>query len=148
MANPADSGAGKTRMTRQRRVILEELQKVTSHPTADTVYELVRRRIPTISLGTVYRNLEILARTGRIAKLEVCGCQKRFDGNPRSHDHIRCVRCGKVDDMSTSLALNPLEHAQGACGYKLLGYRLEFVGLCPRCQKDSEKGAEPKPGPV
>jgi len=126
-------------MTRQRRVILEELRKVTSHPTADAVYEMVRRHIPTISLGTVYRNLEVLSRNGLVAKLEVCGCQKRFDGNARSHDHIRCVKCGRVDDMPANIAPDPIQQAQGACGYKLLGYRLEFNGVCPQCQQAPKK---------
>ncbi|MGE5577510.1 MAG: Fur family transcriptional regulator, partial [Syntrophothermus sp.] len=53
-------------MTRQRQIILEELKNVTTHPTADEVYEMVRRRLPRISLGTVYRNLELLAEEGII----------------------------------------------------------------------------------
>ena len=68
------------RMTRQRRVILEELRKVKTHPSADEIYEIVRKRLPRISLGTVYRNLEILSESGDIQKLEP-GCSlKRFDG--------------------------------------------------------------------
>ena len=69
------------RTTRQRQVILEELQKLQSHPTAAALYEIVRRRVPKISLGTVYRNLELLARTGLIRKLEFAGAEARFDGN-------------------------------------------------------------------
>ena len=88
------------RNTRQRQVILEELQKLTSHPTAAGLYEIVRRRLPKISLGTVYRNLELLARTGLIQKLEFGGGEARFDGNVDRHDHVRCVRCGRVDDIS------------------------------------------------
>jgi len=64
------------RMTRQRRIILEELRKVDSHPTADEVYEMVRRQLPRISLGTVYRNLEILSREGLIQKV-VLGARRR-----------------------------------------------------------------------
>jgi Fur family ferric uptake transcriptional regulator len=60
-------------MTRQRRVILEELRKVNTHPSADEIYEIVRKRLPRISLGTVYRNLEILSESGDIQKLEP-GC--------------------------------------------------------------------------
>lgn len=128
-------------MTRQRQVILAELRKVTSHPTADTMYEMVRRKMPNISLGTVYRNLEVLTRMGQIAKIEVGGCQKRFDGNVRPHDHVRCVRCGKVDDVPASLAVNPLERAQNESDYRLLGYHLEFIGVCPSCQRDEPGSA-------
>ena len=60
-------------MTRQRMVILDELRKVSSHPTADEVYEMVRKNLPRISLGTVYRNLEILSVMGLISKLEIDG---------------------------------------------------------------------------
>ncbi len=62
-----------TRMTRQRMVILEELKKVRTHPTADELYAMVRARLPRISLGTVYRNLDFLAETGEILKLEAAG---------------------------------------------------------------------------
>ena len=73
----------KSRMTHQRRIILEELRNTRSHPTADEVYEIVRKRIPKISLGTVYRNLELLSESGVIQKLEIGGTQKRFDGTGR-----------------------------------------------------------------
>src|SRR5574340_808335 len=87
------------RRTRQREVILEELQKVKSHPTAVGLHDLVRRRLPKISLGTVYRNLELLAKAGVIRKLETAGAEARFDGNAGQHHHIRCVGCGRVDDV-------------------------------------------------
>ena len=73
------------RMTQQRQVILEELRNVNTHPSADEIYEMVRKRLPRISLGTVYRNLEILCASGEIQKLEAGGSIKRFDGNPRNH---------------------------------------------------------------
>jgi len=70
----------KLKMTKQRRVIVEELKKLKTHPTATLIYELVRKRLPRISLGTVYRNLDLLAEAGIIQKLETAGTQKRFDG--------------------------------------------------------------------
>ena len=66
-------------MTRQRKVILEELLKQNAHPSADEIYQMVRRRMPRISLGTVYRNLEVLASMGKIQKLELSGALKRYD---------------------------------------------------------------------
>jgi Fur family transcriptional regulator, ferric uptake regulator len=124
-----------SRMTKQRLVILEELQKVCTHPTADEVYGKVRDRLPRISLGTIYRNLEMLASSGLIQKLDTAGTQRRFDGNPKVHYHIRCVRCGKVDDVKVqTVAL--LENAlRAASDYEVWGHRLEFVGLCPQCQQ-------------
>ena len=58
------------RMTHQRRLILDELKKLKTHPTADEIYVIVRKKMPRISLGTVYRNLEILSETGQIIKIE------------------------------------------------------------------------------
>jgi Fur family ferric uptake transcriptional regulator len=137
------------RNTRQREVILEELRKLRSHPTAVGLYEIVRRRLPRISLGTVYRNLELLAGMGEIQRLHRGGSQARFDGNIYRHDHVRCVGCGRVDDFSGA----PLDLAQvrsnDFSGYELLDYRLEFVGICPCCREQSNmshrkrKGNEP-----
>ena len=67
--------------TAQREAILEELRSVDTHPTADELYVMLRRRMPQISLGTVYRNLEQLSQLGVIQKLATTGKQKRFDGN-------------------------------------------------------------------
>ena len=123
------------RMTRQRKVILDELRKVTSHPTADEIYNMVRRQLPGISLGTVYRNLEILSESGMIQKLESGGSARRYDGNPKMHYHIRCVRCEQVCDFPVG-TLSALDSAiRKGCGYEILGYRLEFIGLCPKCKK-------------
>lgn len=123
------------RNTKQRQVILEELQKLKTHPTAVVLYEIVRRRLPKISLGTVYRNLELLARTGLIQRLDIAATESRFDGDISQHDHVRCVRCGRVDDVSAP----PLDLIGGAThdwrGYQILGHRLEFFGICPDCVK-------------
>ncbi len=121
-------------MTRQRRVILEELRKLRSHPTADELYELVREQLPRISLGTVYRNLEILSQCGLIQKLELGGPQRRFDGNVAEHCHVRCTRCGRVADVAMAPPAGLDESARAASDYEIVGHRLEFVGLCPQCQ--------------
>ena len=85
-------------MTQQRQVILEELRNVNTHPSADEIYEMVRKRLPRISIGTVYRNLEILCASGEIQKLEF-GCSlKRFDGVATAHYHISCLDCDRVID--------------------------------------------------
>ncbi|MBI4833175.1 MAG: transcriptional repressor [Candidatus Lindowbacteria bacterium] len=120
-------------MTRQRKTILDELRKVDSHPSADEVYEMVRRRLPHISLGTVYRNLEILSESGEIQKLELAGSQMRFDGNAQDHYHVRCVRCGRVGDIAAAPARSLEEAFRRMTDYDIVGHRLEFMGLCPGC---------------
>lgn len=127
------------RNTRQRKVILEELRKLKSHPTAAGLYAIVRRRMPKISLGTVYRNLELLSRLGMIQKLEFGNGEARYDGTIENHDHSRCVCCERVDDAPGP----PLAVSGGGKedwdGYKVLGHRLEFFGVCPKCRRRQAK---------
>jgi len=122
-------------MTRQRQIILEEIQKMRSHPTADEVYERVRKRLPKLSLGTVYRNLEILSQSGVIKKLEMTGSRRRFDGSFGNHYHVACVHCGKVEDISMDPVRGLEESVRSASGYRILGHSLKFLGVCPRCVK-------------
>ena len=123
------------RMTRQRQVILEELRKVSTHPGADEIYTMVRRRMPRISLGTVYRNLEVLSELGEIRKIEMGGTLKRFDGKSDDHYHIRCMICQRVVDAPVKLMPNLEKSLNGKTDFEILGHRLEFVGICPECQK-------------
>lgn len=127
------------RLTTQRQIILEELAKVKTHPTASELYDMVRKRLPRIGLGTVYRNLELMAENGMILKLEVGGTQKRFDATTETHYHIRCTGCGKVDDIDTPVMDELVREAAESTSYTILGHHVEFSGLCPTCQKRSLK---------
>ena len=120
------------RVTRQRTIILEELRKVATHPTADEVYHLVRQRLPRISLGTVYRNLDLLAEQGDILKIDSAGSSKRFDGVTRPHQHVRCQKCGRVADIMPSVPLPDTRHII-LPGFVITAARLEFDGLCDVC---------------
>ena len=120
------------RMTKQRRIILDELRKLTSHPTADELYELVRKRLPRVSLGTVYRNLEVLSENGEVLKLESAGSQKRFDGDVREHCHVRCVRCGRVGDVVGRVS-SPSVDGVEAPGFSVTKAAVEFYGICDAC---------------
>jgi Fur family ferric uptake transcriptional regulator len=124
---------------------LEELQKVTSHPTAVGLYEMVRRRLPKVSLGTVYRNLELLVGAGIIQKLDGCGGEARFDGNAQCHDHVRCLRCGRVDDVGGAAMNLSRGGDEDFGGYEIMGHRLEFLGICPSCQAAASTGGATKP---
>ncbi len=122
-------------MTRQRKVILERLRKVKTHPSADEVYAMVRKKLPRISLGTVYRNLEILSQLGEIQRLELGCALKRFDGNPENHYHIRCNHCNRVDDIMIRPLKNVENEINGSTDYRVTGHRIEFQGLCRRCSQ-------------
>jgi Fe2+ or Zn2+ uptake regulation protein len=133
----------KHRMTHQRQVILEEVEKDPSHPTADEIYARVRKRLPRISMGTVYRNLDILASCGLIHRLEPGLPQMRFDPVTNDHYHITCTQCGKIEDAPIESSDNALENLENALGrltkHGIFGHKLEFVGLCREClQKEGE----------
>jgi len=128
------------RMTKQRRIILEELRKLHSHPTADELYEIVRQRLPRISLGTVYRNLDVLSENGEVLKLESAGSQKRFDGDMHPHCHVRCVSCGKVGDVMDRVP-EPEVSEVSAPGFTITHGVTEFYGLCEDCRQDGELAA-------
>ena len=123
------------RMTNQREMILRELQRCKEHLTADELYERVKKKMPRISLATVYRNLEILSDAGLLGKLEVGGRQKRFDWDCSPHDHIYCVSCQRVDDLNLDRSTFENLSQKSLCGYEVSGYRLEFVGICSDCRK-------------
>ncbi len=106
-----------------------------SPPSADEVYELVRKHLPRISLGTVYRNLEILSELGEIQKLESSGMLKRFDGNPERHYHIRCIRCNHMVDAPIQPFIRTNKDIHNATDYKIIGHRFEFIGVCPDCSE-------------
>lgn len=125
----------KYRMTNQRQVILEEVRKVNTHPTADEVYEMVRKRLPRISMGTVYRNLEILSTLGLIQRIGPATSQMRFDGTTKNHYHMRCIRCGRVDDAPVQPVQNIENAVREASDYTIVGHRVEFIGICPACKE-------------
>ena len=127
------------RMTKQREIILEEIKMSVSHPTADEIYESVRKRLPKISLGTVYRNLDILASCGMIRKLDPGRTQMRFDGNLSEHHHLTCMRCNRIEDLDFEVSHDPLKNLEKVMGnltkYGIFGHKLEFFGLCSTCLK-------------
>jgi Fur family ferric uptake transcriptional regulator len=123
------------RITNQRKILMEELRKLRSHPTADELYEIARKRLPHISLGTVYRNLEFLSRKGIIRKLEIGGAQKRFDGDLDIHQHIRCTECGRIDDLPAGTAVTRCDREiLESTEYEIIERRVEFIGICPGCR--------------
>jgi len=134
----------KHRMTKQRQVILDELRKLDTHPNADEIYQVVKKKIPNISLGTVYRNLEMLHECGLIRKLEIAGKQKRFDGDTQEHYHVRCIYCDKIKDIHCSrFNLEQLE-LESDIDFEIVGYNLEFFGLCPECKKKCAENVDKK----
>ena len=131
------------RLTPQRKIILEELRGTRAHPTADEVYDLVRKRLPHVSLGTIYRNLEFLHSQGLIRKLDKIGSQMRFDAFVGPHLHVYCVECGKVGDLppdaaSVIMRRDPALEAESA--FRITGHWLELYGVCADCVATHDEG--------
>ena len=87
------------RRTKQREAILKVLKATDTHPTAQWIYEQVRRELQHISLGTVYQDLKLLKQNGEIEELKFCSNQSRFDGNTGKHSHFCCLKCNGVFDI-------------------------------------------------
>ena len=136
--------ASMIRLTTQRQIILEELAKVKTHPTASELYDMVRKRLPRIGLGTVYRNLELMADSGMILKIEVGGTQKRFDATTENHYHIRCAQSGRVDDIDVPVFNDLVTRAAAATSYHIFGHHVEFTGICNECQRQTRTVSTPE----
>ena len=116
--------------SRQREAIKTYLEGRTDHPTADMVYTAIREIYPNISLGTVYRNLTLLAQQGEILKISCGESSDRFDAKTMPHYHFICEECGQVEDLMDidTNAINKL--AEMNFDGEVLGHQLYFYGRC------------------
>ena len=119
--------------SRQRECIKEYLMHTTEHPTADTVYEHVKEEFPRISLGTVYRNLNIHVDHGEALRLDMGDGNDHFDGNVMPHNHFFCRKCHHVLDLEMD-GINHIDVIANA-GFDgiIEGHTIYFTGLCPDC---------------
>ena len=120
-------------MSRQKELIYDLVSSTMSHPTADWVYQNARRKMPHISLGTVYRNLNHLVREGRILAITNTRGPVRYDANTAHHSHLRCIGCGLMLDVpETDIDFVP--RSAKTRQFQVLEYRVEFLCLCPDCR--------------
>ena len=123
------------RKTRQRIAILEVLEGVRTHPSADWIYAEVRKKIPQISKGTIYRNLKVLAEEGAIIGLNVDGTVGRYEIRQDNHYHFICEQCGRIFDMHEPVEIKLNAKFAKKTGFKITHHQLEFRGLCKGCQR-------------
>ena len=121
--------------SKQRDAIMEYLKNSHEHPTADTVYAALRKEHPNISLGTVYRNLALLAELGEINKLSTGTGPDRFDGDIHPHYHFVCSECGKVIDLAMDSIDGITDVAAKNFGGEIKGHMTYFYGSCDQCSK-------------
>ncbi|MFQ3547734.1 MAG: transcriptional repressor [Termitinemataceae bacterium] len=119
--------------SRQRERIHSLLMSTQSHPTAAWIYDSLKPEMPDLSLGTVYRNLKILALMGKIQILHSGSGFDRFDADIRPHYHLICTRCGQVEDVELPVQTELEQKAMKILGDRISGHRLDFIGLCKSC---------------
>ena len=119
--------------SKQRDSIKAYLASTTEHPTADTVYLHVREEFPHISLGTVYRNLNLLADIGEAIKITTPDGADRFDGNTHPHYHVLCTKCGSVIDLEMESLTSINEMAENHFPGKIESHTALFFGICEGC---------------
>lgn len=119
--------------SRQRELIYQTVKENPIHPSADTVYELVRKELPNISLGTVYRNLNLLSAQGALLKISLPNASDHFDGRVEEHCHMLCDKCGRVYDIETPELEAYTEKLCSGCGFRVTGCHVYFTGICGNC---------------
>lgn len=125
----------------QRQLILETVQKTKQHMTAAQIYQLARKSCPHLSLGTVYRNLNLLVEVGQLRRIGVPGEADRYDWQLENHQHLFCRACKQVQNLP--LPSEPL-HAlvQNCPNIRAEDYNFIVLGLCPDCKAKQEARVE------
>lgn len=125
------------RYSRQRELVLRQVQGRCDHPTADEIYMSIRENCPGLSLGTVYRNLNGLVEAGMIRRVVVPGQADRFDRTLQQHDHLFCRCCGRVKDVQVDHSA--IRQALDACdGIQIEEYGLNLYGVCQDCAASTQ----------
>ncbi len=120
------------RYSRQRELVLRQVQSRCDHPTADEIYMTIRENCPGLSLGTVYRNLNGLVEAGMIRRVIVPGQADRFDRALQEHDHLYCRCCGRVKDVHVDHGT--ILRALDTCdNMQIESYSLTLYGVCQDC---------------
>ena len=121
-------------VTPQRLAVMAALQGRRDHPTADHLYQEVRRQLPAISFNTVYKTLEILCQQGMVIKVNPLHAMARYDGETGRHAHLICRQCHQIIDLDWESSDVPPLPAAARQGFQIEHASLTFWGLCPRCQ--------------
>jgi Fur family transcriptional regulator, peroxide stress response regulator len=123
-------------LTPQRIAVFRHLEAGHGHPSVEELYATVRRELPTLSLATVYKTLEALARIGVVRRVSRAGARSRWDTGLESHHHLVCIECGRVSDV-TDARLDAVRGRAavlaGRHGFRASGHMVEIFGHCAQC---------------
>ena len=122
------------RNTIQKKLVLDAVRKLGCHSTAEEIYAEVSSVHPTISKGTVYRNLNVLADEGEIRKIEMPDSAARYDHTNTGHYHIKCLKCGRVYDVDMEIIPDITGFINDTHGFDFLDHDILFKGICPDCK--------------
>ncbi len=122
------------KVTPQRLAVYEALARTRSHPRAEMLYKELRPSYPTMSLATVYKSLSILCEIGLAQELSFGEDAFRYDADTSDHPHVRCVQCGRVDDVEAIDTKELTDEVAHSTGYHLTDHQLYFFGICPECR--------------
>jgi Fur family peroxide stress response transcriptional regulator len=122
------------RVTPQREAILDHLLSTDEHPSARQIWEAAKKRLPGISLSTVYSSLAELSKLGFIKELEFNEMDNRYEGNLTHHINLICTRCGKISDYMTAHTID-MEQIREATRFRAFNSRFELYGICDDCSK-------------
>ena len=121
--------------TGPRMVILAALEQDHTHPTAEHLYDTLRRDHPSLSLSTVYHTLDVFIRTGLCRRVSGPGDRLRVDGTPQDHDHAVCRLCGAIFDVARDQVPLPIPPTNVSNGLMVTGIRFEYEVICRACQE-------------
>ena len=129
------------RYSRQRKLIKEVVFSTNAHPSADWVYDKVKKTFPNISLGTIYRNLKQLSKIGTIRTI-YDGSLARFDWNTASHNHFKCIECGKMTDIEIDSTNTFIKRNLDNNGFDVHDIEITFIGICKEHKNNKRTNKE------
>lgn len=124
--------------SRQRECIREYVRSCKEHPTADSIYGMMKEEFPNISLGTVYRNLSLLVELGEITKISIDNGPDRFDCNTKPHSHFICTHCHCIQDIEIPEIDCVVEKASEDINGKISAHRTTLYGICKQCLEEEK----------
>lgn len=126
------------KLTPQRIAVYKYLQTTKEHPSAEVIYKAIQKDYPTMSLATVYKALKTLVEVNLIQELNVGEGNFRYDANSKSHPHIQCLKCGRVDDIENISYDNLTNEVKAYTDYEVVSNKVYFYGICKNCKELGE----------
>ena len=125
--------------THQRQILFEVVQEMEGHPSPEEIYARVRRRIPSVSLATVYKNLHLFIERGVVGEVSLHHGSLRIETNRAAHHHLVCRGCKSITDLDEKSFKLEMERDYVSPAFQVERYSIEVVGLCPACKKKSSR---------